>query len=192
MALQHVPNDETRQQFVLRHARNITMGLLGVASVCKLDFSGLSEGATQLYDATVNALEIGSKVVEGAQSVMESGQRLLACAKEGILSGERLLWYPALREAQEYVSNDRLANFNRFVFEAPYRRDIEFQWRICQFLGEMAVDPLWMVPTRQRALDFLIELYKFGLVQLPQFFVKVQRKHIPQHPTYPLVDLGQH
>ncbi|KAK3839829.1 MAG: hypothetical protein J3R72DRAFT_422785 [Linnemannia gamsii] len=51
--LLHVPNDETRRQFVLRHAGNIAMGLLGVTSVCNLDLNGLSDGAGKLCDATL-------------------------------------------------------------------------------------------------------------------------------------------
>ncbi|KAF9087057.1 hypothetical protein BGX29_001056, partial [Mortierella sp. GBA35] len=157
----------TRRQLILRHAGNITMGLLGVASVCKLDFNGFSEGATQLYDTTVSALEVGSKAVEGAQSIMESGQGLLTSIKGGILSGGRQVWYLALREAQEHVKNGRLADFNRIVFEAPCRRDVEFLWGICQLLGEVAVDPLWDVSIRQHALDFLAELYKNDTIRTP-------------------------
>ncbi|KAK3843187.1 MAG: hypothetical protein J3R72DRAFT_420423 [Linnemannia gamsii] len=85
--LLHIPNDETRRQFVLRHAGNITMGLLGVASVCNLDLNGFLEGAGKLRDATVRALEIGTKVVGGARTLHESGQGISASVKGGIFSG---------------------------------------------------------------------------------------------------------
>ncbi|KAK3827049.1 MAG: hypothetical protein J3R72DRAFT_517382 [Linnemannia gamsii] len=126
--LLHVPNDETRRQFVLRHAGNIVMGLLGVASVCNLNLGGLSDGAGKLRDVTVSALEIGGKVVGGAQSIYESGQGFSASVKGGIFSGGRLLWYTALREAREHIHNGRLSDFNRLVFEAPCSREAEFQW----------------------------------------------------------------
>ncbi|KAG0374875.1 hypothetical protein BGX24_009815, partial [Mortierella sp. AD032] len=89
--LLHVPNDETRRQFVLRHTGNIVMGLLGVASVCNLNLGRLSDGASKLCDASVSALEIGGKVVGGAQSIYESGQGIAASVKGGIFSGGRLL-----------------------------------------------------------------------------------------------------
>ncbi|KAG0297342.1 hypothetical protein BGZ97_004312, partial [Linnemannia gamsii] len=158
--LLHIPNDETRRQFVLRHAGNITMGLLEVVNVCKLDFGGLSEGAEKLRDATVNALEIGGKALSGAQSIYESGQGIAASVKGGILSRGRLLWYAALRETREHIHNGRLLDFNRLVFEAPCSREAEFQWGVCQLLGEIAIDPHWEATIRQHSVDFLAELYK--------------------------------
>ncbi|KAF8928926.1 WD_REPEATS_REGION domain-containing protein [Haplosporangium gracile] len=165
--LLHVPNDETRRQFVLRHAGNIAMGLLGVASVCNLDVSGFADGLGQLKDAAKSAFEVGSQVVSGAQSVFESGQSLLDNLKGGAQSGGRKLWYPALREAQEHIRNGRLADFNRLVLEAPCRRDVEFQWGVCQLLGEIAIDSLWDVVTRQHAVDFLAELYRNDSIRSP-------------------------
>ncbi|KAF8943604.1 hypothetical protein BGZ47_005249 [Haplosporangium gracile] len=159
-ALLYIPNDESRRQCVLKHGKNITMGLLGVASVCKLDFSNITEGTGKIYDAAMETIEIATKMVHGAQLLFDGGQGLLAAMKGGILSGGRKLWYAALREAQEHIRSGRLADFNRFVFEAPCRRDVEFQWGICLYLGEIAVDEYWEEATRQHALDFLAELYK--------------------------------
>lgn len=158
--LLHVPNDESRRQAVLRHTGNIAMGLLGVASVCKLDMNGFSGGAGRIYDATVNALDVGSNMVGGAQSILDSGQGLWESAKGGILSGGRLLWYTALREAQEHIRNGRLVEFSHLVFETPCRRDVEFLWGVCRLLGEIAIDPRWEHVVRQRATDFLAELYR--------------------------------
>ncbi|KAG0271485.1 hypothetical protein BGZ95_000703, partial [Linnemannia exigua] len=49
-SLLHVPNDETHRQFVLQHTGNVTMGLLGVVSVCKLDLGQFMDGADHLYE----------------------------------------------------------------------------------------------------------------------------------------------
>lgn len=159
-ALMHVPNDETRRQFVLRHAGNITMGLLGVASVCKLDLGQVKDGVDQLYKVAGHAHEVTTKVVGGAQSLLESGQGIWASVKGGIFSGGRQLWYSALREAEEHIRNGRLRDFNRIAFEAPCREHIEFQWGICRLLGEIAVDTLWEDVTRKHAVDILTELYR--------------------------------
>ncbi|KAF9131564.1 hypothetical protein BGW39_001613, partial [Mortierella sp. 14UC] len=161
--LLHVPNDETRRKFVLRHVGNIAMGLLGVASVCNLNLSGFSDGAGKLHDAAVSALDIGTKVIRGAQAIYESGQG--NAARSGIFPGRRLLWYTALREAREHIQNGRLLDFNRLVFEAPCSRDVEFQWGVCQLLGEIAFDPQWEVSTRQHATELLAELYRNGTIR---------------------------
>ncbi|KAG0257823.1 hypothetical protein BGZ95_005132, partial [Linnemannia exigua] len=165
--LLHIPNDETRRDFVLRQAGNITMGLLGVASVCKLEVGEFVEGFGQLYRVACELQEVGAKVSEGMRSLRASGQDILTSIRSGILSGGRQLWYSALREAQEHIRNGRLADFNRLVFEAPCYRDVEFQWGICQLLGEIAVDPLWDVLVRQHAVNFLAHLYRDDTVRNP-------------------------
>lgn len=159
-ALLHIPNDETRRQFILRHTGNIAMGLLGVASVCKLDISGFTEGAGKVVKAAEEVVEVGAKVLGGVQSMSESGQDIFVSVRGGVLSGGRLLWYAALREAQEHVRSGRLADFNRLVFEAPCRGDVEFQWGVCQLLGEIAANSQWEVATRQQAVNLLAALYK--------------------------------
>lgn len=159
-ALLHVPNDETRRQFMLRHAGNIAMSLLGAASVCKLDISGFTEGTGKAVKAVEEVVEVGANVLGGVQSIRESGQNFFASAKGGVLSGGCLLWYAALREAQEHVRNGRLADFKRLVFEAPCRRDVEFQWGVCLLLGDIAVDSQWEVATRQQSVDLLAALYR--------------------------------
>ncbi|KAG0271566.1 hypothetical protein BGZ95_000623, partial [Linnemannia exigua] len=165
--LLHVPNDETHRQLILRHAGSITMGLLGVASVCKLDVSGFADSVGQLKDAVKSVYEAGTTALGGAQTMLDGGQGLLDTLKGGPESGGRKLWYAALREAQEHLSNGRLADFNRLVFEAPCRRDVEFQWGVCLLLGEIAIDSLWELTTRHRATDFLTELYRNESIRSP-------------------------
>ncbi|KAF9909809.1 hypothetical protein EC991_007980 [Linnemannia zychae] len=159
-ALLHIPSDETRRQFMLRQAGRITMGLLGVASVCKLDFSEFKDGVDQLYKVAGDVHEVATKIVGGAQSLFESGQDIATSVKGGILSGGRQLWYSALREAQEHIRDGRFTDLNRLVFEAPCRQDVEFQWGICRLLGEVAVDTDWDITTRQHAINLLAALYK--------------------------------
>ncbi|KAF9932611.1 hypothetical protein FBU30_007757 [Linnemannia zychae] len=166
--LLYIPNDETRRQVILRHAGNIAKGLLGVASVCKLELEGITDSLGQLKDAAMSVYEIGSEAMSGAQTVIEGGQGLLDILKGGPESGGRKIWYAALREAQEHIKNGRLADFNRVVIEAPCCRDVEFQWGICRILGEIAVDPLWDTTTRQQAVRFLAELYKNDTIHNPK------------------------
>ncbi|KAF9123800.1 hypothetical protein BGW39_008693, partial [Mortierella sp. 14UC] len=159
-ALANISNDESRRDFVLRHAGNIALGLLGVASVLKLDFSEVADGATQLYKFAVDVQETTSKLAEGALSLQESGLDIVTSIRDSIMNGARRVWYPALREAEQAIRDGRLATFNRLVIQALCRREVEFQWGICQLLGEIAMDELWDVNTRKLAVDFLAEHYK--------------------------------
>ncbi|OAQ31114.1 WD40 repeat-like protein [Linnemannia elongata AG-77] len=151
-----IPHDEAHRKFALRHTGNIAMALLGVTSVCKLGFSGFSD---VFRNATPSTFEVGSQAADEARSILESDD-MLAIVYGGILSGRRQLWYPALREAEEHVRNGRLADFNHVVSEALCCQDFEFRWGVSRLLGEMAVDPLWDVDTREKAIDFLVEIYR--------------------------------
>ncbi|KAF9538050.1 WD_REPEATS_REGION domain-containing protein [Mortierella hygrophila] len=155
--LLYIPNDEMRRQSVLRHADNITMGLLGVASVCQLD---------QLNDET-ESREADTEVVGGVEILPESDQDALEGVQSRVGSGGRLLWYIALREAHEHIRNGRLRDFNHLIFEAPCCDHVEFQWGICRMLGEIAVDPLWEGATCQYAVDLLSQLYKNDAIRPP-------------------------
>ncbi|KAK3808985.1 MAG: hypothetical protein J3R72DRAFT_481016 [Linnemannia gamsii] len=129
--LLHVPNDETRRQFVLRHAGNIVMSLLGVVSVCSFDFGGLSDGAGKLRDATVSALEIGGKVVDGPQSIYESGQGIF-CKRQG---RHHLWWKAAL-----------VRRFARGSGAYPQRSAVRFQsiclWSTLQYRSRVPMGGL--------------------------------------------------
>ncbi|KAF9912570.1 hypothetical protein EC991_009995 [Linnemannia zychae] len=157
-ALLHIPYDETRRKFMLQQAGNVAMGLLGVASVCKLDLSELKGGVNHLYRPEGNIHDFPINGVSGDQSLLESDQGIATSVKEGVMSGGQQLWYAALREAQEYISNGRLADFNHLVFEAPCCQDIEFQWGVCHMLELIAVSSEWDVTSRQHAIKFLAEL----------------------------------
>lgn len=162
--LMRIPHDEEHRKFVLRHTGNIAMGLLRVTSVCKLGFNSFRD---EFRNATASSSEIDSQAVGEARSILENDDVMLAIVQEGVLSGRRQLWYPALREAEEHVRNGRLGDFNHVVFEAPCCQDVEFRWGVCRLLGEIAVDSLWNVGTRQQAIDFLVELYRDVTFQGP-------------------------
>lgn len=162
--LMSIPHDEMHRAFVLRHTGNIAMDLLGVTNVCNLGFSGFSDG---FGNATASSLEAGAQIMDEARPILESDDEMLAIVKRGAFSGRRQLWYLALREAEEYVQNGRLADFNHFVFETPCYQDVEFRWGVCRLLGEIAVNPLWNVATRQGDIDFLVKLYRDLTIQGP-------------------------
>ncbi|KAF9913046.1 hypothetical protein EC991_005914 [Linnemannia zychae] len=160
-ALANISNDETRREFVLRQAGNIAMGLLGVASVLNLDVNGALEGAKEVYKFAVTVQETTAKLAEGARSLQGAGQDVLTSIRDSILNGERQVWYPALREAEQAIRNGQFEEFNRIVIQAPCRHKIEFQWGICHLLGEIAMDEFWDLATRKVAIDFLVRTYRY-------------------------------
>ncbi|KAG0026612.1 hypothetical protein BGZ83_005397, partial [Gryganskiella cystojenkinii] len=56
-----------------------------------------------------------------------------------------------------------LTKFRALVCEAVCRLDAEFQWGICQRLGDVAANPRWDMDARQGAVSFLEEIYRNDL-----------------------------
>ncbi|KAK3824000.1 MAG: WD40-repeat-containing domain protein [Linnemannia elongata] len=159
-ALMHIPNDESTTACVLRNATTIVQGIVGVASIVNLNIEGFADGVSQFYDAAVGVIEIADKVYSGAQALSDGGQGLWASLKGGMKSRGRIIWYMALREAKEHIQHGRLDDFNDFVFKVFCRRSVEFQWGICLYLGEIAINPLWDLESRQHAVEFLGTIYR--------------------------------
>ncbi|KAG0065091.1 hypothetical protein BGZ90_001933, partial [Linnemannia elongata] len=154
-ALQYVPDDETALQTVLRHSTGVLDGLVKVTSVVKLDLGSVLEGLEKLQEIAVSAIGIAATVYEGVGSLRESGRGVLESLKEGLGSGQKKPWYPAVRAAHAFVQAGRLKDLKQLIYEAPCRQDALFQWGICQLLGEIAVNIVWTVATRQQAIDLL-------------------------------------
>ncbi|KAK3836394.1 MAG: WD40-repeat-containing domain protein [Linnemannia elongata] len=159
-ALQYVSNEETALQTVLRHSTGVVGGLVKVTGVVKLDLGSVLEGLKMLQEVAISAFEIAGIVYEGVSSLRESGRGVLESLREGVGSGQKRSWYPAVRAAYTIVQAGQLKDLKQLIFEAPCRRDPLFQWGICQLLGEIAGDIYWTVATRQQSIDLLGHLYK--------------------------------
>ncbi|KAG9062359.1 hypothetical protein KI688_005274 [Linnemannia hyalina] len=159
-ALQYVPNNETVLQAVLRHSRGVVEGVVKVTALGKLDLGPVLEGLGNLQEALGGIADVAGTVYEGASSLVESGQGVMASLKERYGTGQKRPWYAAIRAAYAFAQAGQLKDLNRLVCEAPCHRDPLFQWGVCQLLGEIAVDPLWSVASRQRAIELLGRLYK--------------------------------
>ncbi|OAQ35034.1 hypothetical protein K457DRAFT_13604 [Linnemannia elongata AG-77] len=159
-ALQYVPDDETVLQAVLRHSTGVVDAFVKVSSVMKLDLGSVLEGLEKLQEVAISAFGIAGDVCEGVGSLMDSGRGVLESLKEGVGSGQKRPWYPAVRAAHAFVQAGRLKDLKQLIYEAPCRQDPLFQWGISQLLGEIAVDSVWTVATRQHAIDLIGLLYK--------------------------------
>ncbi|KAG0073849.1 hypothetical protein BGZ90_011247 [Linnemannia elongata] len=159
-ALQYVPDDETVLQAVLRHSTGVVDGLAKVSSVMKLDLGSVLDGLEKLQEVAISAFGIAGDVYEGVGSLIESGRGVLESLKEGVGSGQKRSWYPAVRAAHAFVQAGQLKDLKQLIHEAPCRHDPLFQWGICQLLGEIAVDTIWVIAVREQAIDLLGHLYK--------------------------------
>ncbi|KAF9276132.1 hypothetical protein BGZ88_001926, partial [Linnemannia elongata] len=161
-ALQYVPDEETALQAVLRHTGNIAEGAIKVSGVVKMDLGDLFDGLKQLQKTVSETYDAVKSGFEGVRTLVQGGRGVFNSLKQGMGSGFKRPWYPALRAADALVRGGRLYEFKSLILEAPCRHEPEFQWGISQLLGEIAMDPSWSYPVRQQAATFLIYLLECG------------------------------
>ncbi|KAF9151024.1 hypothetical protein BG015_007150 [Linnemannia schmuckeri] len=159
-ALQYIPDNETTAQALGRHTIEVVNSMVKLSSVLKLDLEVLFEGLKSMA-AVAGAMFEGAKTGYGALcSLVESGQGIVENLGNALGSGYKRPWYSAVRRAESFVREGRLADFYRLVCEAPCRRDPFFQWGICQLLGDIASDAIWDSTSRRQAIELLGVLYK--------------------------------
>ncbi|KAF9120500.1 hypothetical protein BGW39_011316, partial [Mortierella sp. 14UC] len=159
-ALQYVPDDESALQSILRHSIGVADSLVKISAVFKLDLASVLEGLGSLQESLSGFVGVAADVYEGVSSLMESGREVFDSLKEGLSTGQKRPWYPAIKAAYAFVKAGQLKDLKLLIFEAPCRRDPLFQWGIFQMLGEIALDPVWADATRQQAVGLLGHLYK--------------------------------
>jgi len=162
-ALMCVPDDEEPWQAVLRRSGAIIKGIGGLASAIKgLNITEFINGLSTIQEGFQGAGQIfalAQDAYNGVTALKESGQGLLESLKNGLSFSHKRTWYTALRGADVLIQNGEMANFKTFINEAPCRRDLAFQWGVCQRLGYLAADPVKDDGTRKDAIAFLGEMY---------------------------------
>ncbi|KAF9277098.1 hypothetical protein BGZ68_009527, partial [Mortierella alpina] len=171
-ALQYIGDDESPLKMALRVGEGLFMAGLGVASAFKLDIGCLFNGLRELGEAAGQVLDATKAVIESAQAARDAGEGVVDSLLKGFRTGDKRAWYPALQGARVFIREGRLAEFKRVVYEAPCRHDQEFQWGICQLLGEMAMDPIWGTEICQQAVYFLEDLHRSDLGRTKDSSVK--------------------
>ena len=163
-ALLCVPDEEEKWQAALRRSGAIIKGVGGLASAIKglnvAEFiNGLStiqegfQGASQIFDLVQDAYN-------GVSALRESGQGLLESLKDGFSFSHKRTWYAALRGADALIQNGEMTKFKTLICEAPCRRELAFQWGLCQRLGYLAADPVRDEDSWKDAIAFLGEMYR--------------------------------
>ncbi|KAG0372337.1 hypothetical protein BGX24_000381 [Mortierella sp. AD032] len=161
-ALQYVPDEESALHAVLRHSASIAEGAIKVSAVAKLDLGNLFDGLRQIQKTMSETYDAAKGAFEGVRTLIQGGRGVFDALKEGVGSGFKRPWYPAIRAADAFIRSGRLRDFKGLVLDAPCRQEPEFQWGISQLLGEIAVDTIWPFSARQEAATLLIELLDCG------------------------------
>ncbi|KAG0222414.1 hypothetical protein BGX31_009166, partial [Mortierella sp. GBA43] len=163
-ALLCVPDNESLWQATLRRTGKIVKGISGLVSAVKgLDLNAFFEGLESIQQGLAGASEMVQVVKDayaGVASLVDGGHTFLDNMKQGLSFSRKCAWYTALRGADIMIQEGQLAEFRKLVCEAPCRRDMAFQWGVCQRLGNIAVSMSWDSDTRRGAISFLGEMYK--------------------------------
>ncbi|KAG0220937.1 hypothetical protein BGX31_010349 [Mortierella sp. GBA43] len=163
-ALLCVPDDETLWHATLRRTGKIVHGISGLVSAVKaLDLNGFINGLKDIQQGIAGAAELVHVVkdaYESAITLTASGQGFLQGLKESLSFSRKCAWYAALRGADALIRDGQLSDFKKLVWQAPCRREVAFQWGVCQRLGEIAANPAWDAHTRRGAIAFLGEIYQ--------------------------------
>ncbi|KAG0072200.1 hypothetical protein BGZ89_007609 [Linnemannia elongata] len=181
-ALQHVPDDETTLQMIMRFAGGLTMAAAGAASVFKIDPESLIKGIGNIQQAIAHAHDIAKSIKEGAQSLQAGGEGAVDSILKSFVSGQKRAWYLALQGAQVMIRNGQLADFKDAFMTLACRHDRDFQWGICQILGEITFDPLWEQSTQLQAINCLA-------VYIPPR--AIPNLNAPTDRTFPLLEKVQ-
>ncbi|KAG0043057.1 hypothetical protein BGZ83_011888, partial [Gryganskiella cystojenkinii] len=167
-ALLCVPDDESPWQATVRRTTRIFRGVSGLVSAVKgLDLNGFMSGLQSIqegFEGVQQAFELAKTAYEGVSAVYEGEQDLIASLKQGLTFNRKRAWYSALRGADILIDGGELAKFRILVCGAVCRRELAFQWGICQRLENVAANPRWGIETRQGAVSFLEEIYRNDLV----------------------------
>jgi hypothetical protein len=163
-ALLHVPDNESLWQATVRRSGDVIKGISGLVSAVKaLDLNAFVQGLENIQQGLAGASEVIQVIKDayvGASSLAQGGQGFLKCLEDGLSFDRKSAWYPALRGADTMIREGQLSEFKKLVCEAPCRRNVAFQWGVCQRLGQVAANSMWDLNIRQDAIAFLGEIYR--------------------------------
>ncbi|KAG0245680.1 hypothetical protein BGX31_006676 [Mortierella sp. GBA43] len=163
-ALLYVPDNESTWQATFRRTRIVIQGVAGlVSSVTRLDLERFIEGLGHIQQGFAGAY----RVVKLVEAFSFDGKRA---------------WYPALRGADALIQAGRFAEFETLVCEAPCRRDVAFQWGVCQKLGNIIADSSRDPEIRQIVVTLLEDLKKDGNAKKQALYQGCHGTEARSHP----------
>ncbi|KAG0301958.1 hypothetical protein BGZ98_007917 [Dissophora globulifera] len=155
-ALLYISDDESTWNAGWKRGSNFVLGAINVANgIHALDIGSVLEGLKKL------------QIALGGTGVYLQGFRAASPQNDFIQSLRiafqskcKEAWYWALRAADLFLREGKLFEFKTLICKAACRRELWFQWGICERLGELAASRLWDIKSRQSAIQLLVTLYK--------------------------------
>ncbi|KAF9118418.1 hypothetical protein BGW39_001208 [Mortierella sp. 14UC] len=149
-ALLNVSDNDTIWQAGFRRGWLVLKGAAGFAKMPNpTEIKDALEGLEKLYEAGKGAV----RLLNNTWVAIKTSEKPTFAAKEGLKF--KRIWYPTLRNAEEYIQTGDLVGFKELVTNAPCRHQLKFQLGICQLLGRFGVNTQWDVESRRGALAFL-------------------------------------
>ncbi|KAF9080324.1 hypothetical protein BGX23_002317, partial [Mortierella sp. AD031] len=149
-ALLNVSDNDTIWQAGFRRGWIVLKGAAGFAKMPDpREMKDALEGLEKLYEAGKGAV----RMLNNTWVAIKASEKPAFTAKEGLKF--KRIWYPTLRNAEEYIQTGDLVGFKELVANAPCRHQLMFQLGICQLLGRFAVDTQWDLESRRSTLAFL-------------------------------------
>ncbi|KAF9952676.1 hypothetical protein BGZ72_006012 [Mortierella alpina] len=149
-ALLNVSDNDTIWQAGLRRGWIVLKGGAGFAKMPNpQEIKDMLGGLETLYQTGKGAVGI----LNNTWVAIKTGEKPTFTAKEGLKF--KRIWYPTLRNTEEYIQTGDLEGFKELVASAPCRHQLMFQLGICRSLGRFAVDTQWDLDSRRSTLTFL-------------------------------------
>ncbi|GJJ73240.1 bilin biosynthesis protein [Entomortierella parvispora] len=149
-ALLNVSDDENIWRAGFRRGWLVLKGGAGFAKMHDpTEIKDALEGLERLYEAGKG----GIRFLKNASEAIKLREAPTFTVKEGLKF--KRAWYRALRIAESYVMAGNLVKFQDLVTTSPCRDQLQFQWGICQLLGQFAADSQWDLEARRGAVAFL-------------------------------------
>jgi hypothetical protein len=149
-ALLNVSDNDTIWQAGFRRGWLVLRGAAGFAKMPDpREIKDALEGLEKLYEAGKGAV----RMFNDTWMAVKTGEKIEFTTKEGFKF--KRIWYPTLRNAEEYIQTGDLGGFKELLTNAPCRHQPMFQLGICQLLGRFVVDARWDLEARRSTLAFL-------------------------------------
>ncbi|KAF9905371.1 hypothetical protein EC991_001736, partial [Linnemannia zychae] len=161
-ALLNITDNDTIWRAGFRRGWLVLKGAAGFAKMPDpREIKDTLEGVERLYKAGKGAV----RMLNNTWAAVKTGEKVEFSAKEGFKF--KRIWYPTLRNAEEYIQTGDLIGFQELVTTAPCRHQLTFQTGICQLLGRFAFDMQWDLKARQATIAFLEALCRDDCIWTP-------------------------
>ncbi|KAF9906563.1 hypothetical protein EC991_000505 [Linnemannia zychae] len=162
-ALLNISDNDTIWQAGFRRGWLVLKGAAGFAKMPDpREIKDALETLENIYKAGKGTV----RVINNTLVAVKTGEKFEFSAKEGLKF--KRIWYPTLRNAEEYVQTGDLIRFQELVTTAACRHQLMFQTGICQLLGRFAGDTQWDLEARQSTVAFLEALCRDDCIWTPQ------------------------